>query len=107
MAYYWTSELFYMKADRKRRENVMNMVMSPIRLSFGMTRLSCFMQIGSPFQLAKVHFRVMAEHINTRDLVQEYLANKVFPTLSGWGMPKLKGEGNKFEFVRLSYRFKH
>jgi hypothetical protein len=26
-------------------------------------------------------FRVMSEHIGTRDLVQEYLANRVFPML--------------------------
>jgi hypothetical protein len=36
-------------------------------------------------------FRVVAEQISTRDLVQEYLAYKVFPTLSEWNMPKLKG----------------
>jgi hypothetical protein len=44
----WTTEWFYMKADRKRREKVMDMVMSPLRLSFDMTRPLCFMQIGSP-----------------------------------------------------------
>jgi hypothetical protein len=38
--------------------------------------------------------------------VQEYLANRVFPTLSDLGMPKLKGDANKFELVRLSYQFK-
>jgi hypothetical protein len=47
----------------------------------------------------------MAEHISTRDLVQEYLANKTFPTSGGWGMPK-KEEGKKFELVRLPYWFK-
>jgi hypothetical protein len=52
-----------------------------------------------------VEFRVMAEHISTRDLVQEYLANITFPTSSGCGMLK-KDEGKKYELVRLSYRFK-
>jgi hypothetical protein len=46
-----------------------------------------------PCQLAEVKFRVMAEHISTRGLVQEYLANKTFPTSGGWGMPKKKDEG--------------
>jgi hypothetical protein len=32
-------------------------------------------------------FRVVSEHISTRDLVQEYLANRVFPTLKEWNMP--------------------
>jgi hypothetical protein len=36
--------------------------------------------------------------------VQEYLANRTFPTSSGWGMPKKK-EGEKYELVRLPYRF--
>jgi hypothetical protein len=52
----WTSEWFYMKANLKWRDKVMNMVMSPLRLNFGMMRPLCFMQIGSPCQLAKVHF---------------------------------------------------
>jgi hypothetical protein len=43
----WTSEWFYIKADEKR-ENLMTMVMSPMRLSFGMTRPMCHMQLGSP-----------------------------------------------------------
>jgi hypothetical protein len=53
-----------------------------------------------------VEFRVVAEHIRTRDLVQEYLANRTFLTSSGWGMPKNKEEGKKYELVRLPYRFK-
>jgi hypothetical protein len=73
----------------------MTMVMSPMRLSFGMTRPLCHMQLGSPCQLTEVEFRVVAAAISTRDLVQEYLANKAFLTSSGWGMPKKKeGERN-------------
>jgi uncharacterized protein YkwD len=44
--------------------------------------------------------------VSTRDLVQEYLANRVFPTSSGWGMPKKKDGGKKHELVRLPYKFK-
>jgi hypothetical protein len=64
------------------------------------------MTSGSPCQQAVAEFRVVAEQISTRDLVQEYLANKVFPTLSEWSMPKLKGTKKKNELVRLPYRFK-
>jgi hypothetical protein len=102
----WTNEWFYVKAYEKRRKQLMSMVISPLKLSFGMTRPLCNMQIGSPCQLAEVEFRVVAEHISTHDLVQEYLANKTFPALGGWGMPKRKDEGNFFELVRLSYLFK-
>jgi hypothetical protein len=95
-----------MKADEKKREKLMTMVMSPLSLSFGMTRPLCNMQLGSPYQLAEVEFTVVAEQISTRDLVQEYLANRTYSTSSGWGMPKKKEAGNKHELVRLAYRFK-
>jgi hypothetical protein len=75
----WKSEWFYMKDDEKKREKLMTMVMSPLTLSFRMTRPLCNMQLGSPCQLAEVEFRVVAEQISTRDLVQEYLANRTYP----------------------------
>ena len=102
----WKSEWSYIKADEKRRETLMTMVMSPLKLSFGMTRPLCHMQLGSPCQVAEVEFRVVAAEISTRDLVQEYLANIIFLTSSGWGMPKKKEGGKKYELVRLPYRFK-
>jgi hypothetical protein len=89
----WTNEWFYVKADEKKREKLMTMVMSPLKLSFRMTRPLCNMQLGSPCQLVEVEFRVVARHIGTRDLVQEYLANRTFSTSIGWGMPKKKEEG--------------
>ncbi len=61
---------------------------------------------GSPCREAVGEFQVVSEHIGTRDLVQEYLANRVFPTLKEWNMPKLKGEKKKNELVRLPYHFK-
>jgi hypothetical protein len=98
----WTNEWFSVKAHEKKTEKLMSMVMSPLRLNFGMTRPLCNMQLGSPCQLAEVEFRVVAEHISTRDLVQEYLANRMFLTSSGWGMPKKKEEGkrmNLYDFL--------
>jgi hypothetical protein len=68
----------------------MTMVMSSLTLSFGMTRPLCHMQLGSPCQVAEVEFRVVAAEVSTRNLVQELLANRVFPTSSGWQMPKKK-----------------
>jgi hypothetical protein len=102
----WKSEWFYIKADEKKREKLKTMVMSPLSLSFRMTRPLCNMKPGLPCQLAVAEFRVVAEHISTRDLVQEYLANRVSSTLSEWSMPKLKGTKKKGELVRLPYRFK-
>jgi hypothetical protein len=93
------------KEDEKKREKLMTMVMKPMKLSFGMTRHLCHMQLGSPCEVAEVEFRMVAVEVSTRDLVQEYLANKTFSTSSGWKMPKKK-EGGKHELIRLPYRFK-
>jgi hypothetical protein len=59
-----------------------------------------------PCQLAEVEFIVVAEHISTRDLVQEYLANRIFSTSGGWGMPKKKGINvNLYNFpIDLNFR---
>jgi hypothetical protein len=70
-------------------------ILSPLSLSFELTRPLCRMTSGSPCQQVVAEFRVVAEQISTRDLVQEYLANRVFPTLSEWSMPKLKGTKKK------------
>jgi hypothetical protein len=80
--------------------------MSPLSLSFGLTRPLCRMSSGSPCQQAVAEFRVVTEQIGTRDLVQEYLANGVFPTLSERNMSKLKGEKKKNKLIRLPYHFK-
>jgi hypothetical protein len=64
------------------------------------------MTLGDPCQDVVYEFRIVSEHIGTRDLVQEYLANRVFPTLRKWGMPKLEEEKKEGEFVRLPYHFK-
>jgi hypothetical protein len=102
----WKSEWFYIKANDKKRGKLMTMVMCPLALSFGMTRPLCNMQPGSACQLSVSEFKVVAEQISTRDLVQEYLANRTSPTSSEWSMPKLKGTKKKLELVRLPYHFK-
>jgi hypothetical protein len=102
----WKNEWFYVKADEKKRDKLKTLVLSPLSLSFGLTRPLCRMLPGSPCRQAVAEFRVVAEQISTRDIVQEYLAYKVFLTLSEWNMPNLKGAKEKNELVRLPYRFK-
>jgi hypothetical protein len=98
----WKSEWFYVKIDEKKEK----LVQSPLELTFGLTRPQCKMTTGAPCLEAVYEFRVASEHIGTRDLVQKYLANRVFPTLRDWGMPKLEGDKKKKELVRLPYHFK-
>jgi hypothetical protein len=57
-------------------------------------------------QIALAEFRVIADHIGTRDLVQEFLAFRMFPTVKEWDMMKLKGEKKKGELIRLPYHYK-
>jgi hypothetical protein len=98
----WKCEWFYVKVDDEKEK----LVQSPLELIFGETRPQCNMKPESPSQIALGEFRVIAEHIGTRDLVQEFLAFRVFPTLKEWDMPKLKGEKKKRELVRLPYYYK-
>jgi hypothetical protein len=73
----WKSEWFYVKVDDDKEK----LVQSPLELIFGETRPPCNMLLGSPSQIALAEFRIIAEHIGTRDLVQEFLAFKTFPTM--------------------------
>jgi hypothetical protein len=73
----WKTEWFYVKVDEKKEK----LVQSPLELIFGETRPQCNMAPESPCQIALGEFRVIAEHIGTRDLVQEFLTFRVFPTL--------------------------
>jgi hypothetical protein len=98
----WKSEWFYVKIDEKKEK----LVQSPLELTFGLTRPQCNMTPGAPCPDAVYEFRIISEHIGTRDLVQEYLVNRVFPTLRERGMPKLEGKKKKNELVRLPYHFK-
>jgi hypothetical protein len=98
----WKSKWFYIKVDEEKEK----LVQSPLKLVFGLTRPQCNMTPGDPCQDAVYEFRIVSEHIGSGDLVQEYLANRVFPTLRKWGMPKLEEEKKEGELVRQPYQFK-
>jgi hypothetical protein len=98
----WKSGWFYVKVDEDKEK----LVQSPLELIFGETRPPCNMTPEGPTQIALAEFRVIAEHISTRDLVQEFLAFKVFPTMKEWAMPKLEGKKKEGELVRLPYHYK-
>jgi hypothetical protein len=61
----WKSEWFYVKVDEDEDE----LVQSPLELTFRETRPRCNMIMGSPSQIALAEFRVISDHIGTRDLV--------------------------------------
>jgi hypothetical protein len=82
------------------------LVQSPLELIFGETRPQCNMTPEGPTQTALAEFRIIAEHIGTRDLVHKFLAFKIFPTMKEWAMPKLEGKKKEGELVRLPYHYK-
>ncbi|XP_035815919.1 uncharacterized protein [Zea mays] len=98
----WKSEWFYVKVDDDKEK----LVQSPLELIFGETRPQCNMTPEGPTQKALAEFRNIAEHIGTRDLVQEFLAFRVFPTMKEWTMPKPTGEKKEGELVHLPYHYK-
>ena len=96
----WKSKWFYVKIDDDKEK----LVQSPLELIFGETRPQCNMTPEGPTQTALAEFRIIVEHIGTRDLVQEFLAFKIFPTMKEWAMPKLEGEKkcNSFFYLKSS-----
>jgi hypothetical protein len=62
----WKSEWFYVKVDDDKEKLVQN----PLELIFGETRPHCNMTPEGPTQQALAEFKIIAEHISTRDLVQ-------------------------------------
>jgi hypothetical protein len=53
-------------------------VQSPLELIFGETRPQCNMTPEGPTQKALAEFRIIAEHIGTRDLVLNFLPSEYF-----------------------------
>jgi hypothetical protein len=97
----WKSEWFYVKIDEKKEK----LVQSPLELTFGLTRPQCNMTPGTPCPDAVYEFRIVSEHIGTRDLVHEYLANRVFPTLREWvcrSLKERKRRKNSFGYPTIS-----
>jgi hypothetical protein len=98
----WKSKWFYVKVDDDKEK----LVQSPLELILGETRPRCNMTAEGPTRIALAEFKTIAEHIGTRDLVQEFLAFRVFPTMKEWTMSKLTGEKKEGELVRLPYHYK-
>ncbi len=97
----WKSEWFYVKVDEDREK----LVQSPLELIFGETRPHCHIgDLKGPTWAALGEFEIISEHIGTRDLVQEFLAFRVFPTLKEWEMPKLEGEKKEGEQFKKYFK---
>jgi hypothetical protein len=101
----WTNEWFYVKTDEKRREKLMSMVMSPLKLSFDMMRPLCNMN-SLPVLVSRSRIQSCGRARQYSGLSARILGLQNFSHIRWWGMPKKKDEGKKFLLVRLPYRFK-
>jgi hypothetical protein len=69
------------KVDTKKGDELNDIVMKPINISFGLKRLICNM--SKAVQTTYIAFNIVVDRIETWDLVQEFLANRMFPVRSG------------------------
>jgi hypothetical protein len=109
----WTKEWFYAEVICKEREDFKHIVMSPLKISFDLKRPNYRMNGDAKKNYGA--FNIMVGRIGTRDLIQEFLAYKVFPTQTGWKLPKVpkvskakkgrKDEGDD-KLVTLPFKFK-
>lgn len=74
--------------DTKKREEFKDIVMRPLKVCFSLKRPICNMSGNT--QTTYIMFYTVVDRIGSRNLVQEFLANRVFPMRSSWGMSKPK-----------------
>lgn len=84
---------FALKLIRIKEKNYFGVVlkgimMKPMELSFGLKRPLC--NISGMAHTAYIVFNTILDSIGTHDLVQEFLAYRVFSIRSGWSMSKPK-----------------
>jgi hypothetical protein len=98
-------EWFYVKNDLKAREDIKEIIQRPIWSHFGLRRPK--VEIDGVVKACQRAFSTVCSFIGTRDLIQEYIAFRVWPLVESWEMPKEttadSGEGG---LVRLKYTFR-
>jgi hypothetical protein len=64
--------------------------------------------LTKPSKHAKRHLVLSAFFIDTRDLIQEHIAFRVWPLVENWEMPKeTVTESSEGELVQLKYTFRY
>jgi hypothetical protein len=98
---------FYVKNDLSEREDVRGIIQRPIRSRFGIRRPSIVS--GNEVQACLMAFNTVYTYIDTRDLVQEHIAHKVWPLINDWEMPKETAAGSSeggLVYLRYTYRYR-
>jgi hypothetical protein len=99
-------EWFYVKNDLTTREDIKGIIMRPIWQRFGLRKPK--VEVDEAAEECRRAFGVVCSFIGTRDLIQEYIAFRVWPLADKWEMPKeTVSEPNKGGLVRLKFTFKY
>jgi hypothetical protein len=102
----WMEEWFYMKNDLKAREDIKEVIMRPIWSRFGLRRPK--VENDEAAEACQKAFGTVCFFINTRDLIQEHIAFRVWPLVENLEMPKeTVTESSEGELVRLKYTFRY
>jgi hypothetical protein len=102
----WMQGWFYVKNDLVEREDSKGIIQRPIWSRFGIRRPS--FALGNDIQACQATYNTVCTYIGTRDLVQEHIAYRVWPLLSGWEMPNEAASGSSQDgLVYLKYTFRY
>jgi hypothetical protein len=102
----WMEEWFYVKNDLKAREDIKEVIMRPIWSLFGLRRPK--VKIDDTVEACQRAFSTVCSFIGTRDLIQEYIAFRVWPLVESWEMLKeTTTDSSEGGLVRLKYTFRY
>jgi hypothetical protein len=100
----WMEEWFYVKNNLVEREAIKGIIQRPIWYRFGIRRPAT--TLGNEIEACQKAFNSVCTFIGTRDLVQEHIAYRVWPLVSGWEIPKeATAESSQGGLVYLKYTF--
>jgi hypothetical protein len=99
-------EWFYVKNNLIEREDIKGIIQRPIWSRFGLRRPATV--LGNDTKACHKAFNNVCAFIGTRDLVQEHIANRVWPFVNDWEMPKETAAGSsQGSLVYLKYTFRY
>jgi hypothetical protein len=99
-------EWFYVKNNLVEREDINGIIQRPIWSRFGIRRSAT--ALGNDIEACQKACYTVYTFIGTRDLVQEHIAFRVWPLVSGWEMPKEADAGSsQGGLVYLKYTFRY
>jgi hypothetical protein len=103
----WAREWFYMRKDLNERTDIKGIIQTPIVTCFRYKKPTCFINFEAEASI--VAFNAICTHVGTWDLVQEFLAFKIWPLVAEWEMSKMfEKDASDVEpgLIRLRYKYK-